>query len=683
MFTKAKRIWLRGLTEEMNVQARFVAKLPKAADAKLYMTGATFYKVYLDGKIIHHGPAPTATGYARIDVIDLPALSVKGVTLSVEVAGYACNSYATVKQKSYLIAEVRSGDDVIAATGADFEAFRVLAREQKCIKYSHQRHFTEVWDLDRRDEKCEIEILDDTIEYLPRRAPLPTIEEEVPSGALCIGKFTVADRYNKDNLDTISYNLNTNIATYSFDEVEKLPFTDFQNLDYEFKKEPCETPERLSSGEFALFECERNSSGLVHLEFIAEEGTRILIAFDEWIEDGKFPFALKVANVIELCGSGDVSFENFDIYGYKYYSVFVLSGSVDLKRVCKMNIRHSPKNIAPLNTDDRELLDIYDAALESYRCNSLGIFMDCPTRERAGWLCDSLFIARASYAITGSTDIEEDFLENYVNHKCKTIPEGMIPMCYPSEHASGRFIPQWSMWFILQVEEYVKRKPDADLSKFKDTIYGLLNYFAKFENEYSLLEDLESWNFVEWSQANKWCDGVNFPTNMLYAKTLITVDKMFSDPALSEKAERIRRNVREMSFDGKFFHDQALRDENGKLAINDNISEVCQYYAFYFDTVDDDEYSELKERMINEFGPDIDNYPNIEKVNAFMGMYLRIELFREWGLSEKLLRDLKDFFLGMARLTGTLWEHKNTRASLNHGFPSYTVPVLRELINKD
>ena len=218
--------------------------------------------------------------------------------------------------------------------------------------------------------------------------------------------------------------------------------------------------------------------------------------------------------------------------------------------------------------------------------------------------------------------------------------------------------------------------------KFKDTVYGILRYFEKFENEYSLLEDLESWNFVEWSAANKWCEGVNFPTNMLYAGALIAVDEMFSDPSLSAKAEIIRSHVREMSFDGNFFHDQALRNEAGKLIINDNISEVCQYYAFYFDTVDDDEYRELKTRMINEFGPGIDNYPNIEKVNAFMGMYLRIELFREWGLSEQLIRELKGFFLPMARLTGTLWEHKTTRASLNHGFPSYTILVLQELINK-
>ena len=134
MFRSAKRIWLDGLSKEMNVQARFTANITVPKGAQLFLTGATFYKVYFDGELIHHGPAPTATGYARVDVIDLPRKG--GVTaLSVEVAGYASNSYAAVNQESYLIAEVRAGDDVIAYTGRDFKAYRVNSRVRKTLRY--------------------------------------------------------------------------------------------------------------------------------------------------------------------------------------------------------------------------------------------------------------------------------------------------------------------------------------------------------------------------------------------------------------------------------------------------------------------------------------------------------------------------------------------------------------------
>ena len=67
--------------------------------------------------------------------------------------------------------------------------------------------------------------------------------------------------------------------------------------------------------------------------------------------------------------------------------------------------------------------------------------------------------------------------------------------------------------------------------------------FEKYENEYSLLEDLPKWNFVEWSKANDWCKGVNFPTNMLYAAALEAVYKLYGDNDLMEKAEKIRNTV--------------------------------------------------------------------------------------------------------------------------------------------
>ena len=682
MFKSAKRIWLKGLSKEMNVQARFTAELSVPSGSKLYMAGATFYKVYFDGKLIHHGPAPTATGYARVDVIALPAKRTSA-NITVEVAGYASNSYAAVNQPSYLIAEIVAGDEILAYTGRDFKAQRVFSRTQKTLRYSRQRHFSEVWDLDVKDEECEIEILDNSITYLERRSPLPSLDIEAPNDAFCKGKFTLpADFDEKVPGEVTSFLSETLVgrSMFPYSEIAKHPQNIIAAADYSIAENKCEYRGSLTAGEFCAFACERNSSGLIHLDYIAPEGARIIITHDEIVDGGRFPNRMKSANVIDVSGSGSISFENFEIYGFKYYAVFVVTGAIELQNVYKINIRHAPKNMPTLNTDDEELLAIYDASLESFRSNSLGIFMDCPTRERAGWLCDSYYISRGAYTLTGNTLVEDDFLENFRLHGCKTIPEGMIPMCYPSEHPSGQFIPQWSLWFILQLPYYKKRNPEADLELFRGTVDGLLGFFAKYENELSLLEDLPAWTFVEWSMANKWCAGVNFPTNMLYAATLCAAADMYGYEELRGKAEKIRERVRELSFDGSFFHDQALRDENGKLVVNDNISETCQYYAFYFGTADDEKYAKLKDTLLTKFGPDVDNYPNIEKSNAFMGILLRMDNLLAWGRQDMVIDQIKGYFLHMARLTGTLWEHKNVAASLNHGFPTFIAGILIEIL---
>jgi alpha-L-rhamnosidase len=397
---------------------------------------------------------------------------------------------------------------------------------------------------------------------------------------------------------------------------------------------------------------------------------------------------MQIANAIDVSGEGNISFENFEIYGFKYYAVFVVSGEIEIKDIYKIKIRHDPENAPELVTDDKELLEIYEASLESYRSNSLGIFTDCPTRERAGWLCDSYYMSRGSYAIMGNTLIEDDFLENFRNHGCKTIPSGMLPMCYPSEHPSGRFIPQWSLWFILELPEYKERNPLADLSLFRDTVDGILKFFEQYENEYYFLEDLPSWNFVEWSKANDWCEGVNFPTNMLYAAALKTAASLYGDGALSERADEIIAEVRRLSLrkepvSGKvFFADRALR-QNGEIVVTDDFTEVCQYYAFYFGAASPETDSELWRTLVEEFGPHRvkeGGYPGVHAANAFTGNYIRLDLLYENGLRDQVLRETDGYYSEMVKQTGTLWENNVSfrNASCNHGFASH---VCRWLLN--
>ena len=43
------------------------------------------------------------------------------------------------------------------------------------------------------------------------------------------------------------------------------------------------------------------------------------------------------------------------------------------------------------------------------------------------------------------------------------------------------------------------------------------------------------------------------------------------------------------------------------------------------------------------------------------------------GYREMLDKNVRDYFLGMAELTGTLWEHDDISASCNHGFASHVL----------
>lgn len=168
----------------------------------------------------------------------------------------------------------------------------------------------------------------------------------------------------------------------------------------------------------------------------------------------------------------------------------------------------------------------------------IGCVYGLPSRERAGWLCDSFFTARVEYVLTGTCTVEKVFLENFLlADQFEHLPEGMLPMCYPADHYDGVFIPNWAMWFVLELEEYLVRSGDTELIiRAKKRVFDLLRYLETFENADGLLERLPSWVFVEWSAANDWVQDVNFPSNMLYARMLQAVARLYQEPGLLKKA---------------------------------------------------------------------------------------------------------------------------------------------------
>lgn len=257
-------------------------------------------------------------------------------------------------------------------------------------------------------------------------------------------------------------------------------------------------------------------------------------------------------------------------------------------------------------------------------------------------------------------------------------------MCYPADHEDTYYIPNWSMWYILELRNYVNRTGDEKMREMsKDKVYGLVQFFEKYYNEDGLLENLESWVFIEWSKCNDddHVKGVNYPSNMLWAAALEAVDELYSDALLAEKAAQMKKTIREQAWNGEFFDDNSDRDENGKLVLQNHLTETCQYYAFYFGVASKETDAELFEKMLTKFGPKRDDtkvYPDVGRSNAIVGNYLRLEILLGLGYYENVLSECRDFFLGMADLTGTLWEHAQLNASLNHGFASMAVVYIDE-----
>ena len=694
MFQQARPIFPAGKSETMNTFAVFRARIPSLVGARLHITAAYFYRVSVNGRFLAFGPARAAKGYAREDVLDLSACHLPGGNVvTVEVAGYYNRSLSTVFQPSYLLAEIEADGAVLAATGRDFEAFLPATKIREVERYSYQRHFSEVWDLtaDPLGKAVPVEEVA-APQVLDRVAPYPHYGDVLLPGASCRGKLVYDETLPVQSNFYSGGGISERWGCFSAEQIVYRPYGWIQSHRQEKTADAVAFPFTLRAGEYAVLDFSRIETGFLHLLASSAEGADLAVGFSEDGAPDRFAYTnIHAHNALEvILPAGETDFLSFEPYTVRYAIVAVKSGSVTLRRFGVKTFEHDTSGVKIPPIADPTLKSIYRAAVRTFAHNAVDIFTDCPSRERAGWLCDSYFTSKVEYALFGSSPVESAFLENYRlfrNDGDQLLPDGAIPMCYPSDledPGKCKFIPQWAMWFLVELEEHLNRRaPGADREAFRPVVEGLLSFFARHENADGLLEKLPSWNFVEWSDANKWTQDVNYPTNFLYAQVLESCYRMFGNVTLHEKAAHVRKVTAEQAFDGRVFLDHAVRDENGVLVRQPHCSEAGQYYAILFGDVDlaDPKYAELRRLVLHVFGPvRKEEIPEIIPINAFIGAYLRLEALLKLKEYDLLLSDISEFFGQMDRDTGTLWEYRERKGSRDHGFASYALVAMTEAL---
>ena len=679
----------------MNVTYAFRLILPKG-QYTITAAASNLFRMLINGELIGYGPLRTAHSYGLLHHYNLPASDTPRC-LVFEVAAYRINSFYTHDDPPYFACEI-SGS--INFTAADFEIFRLTDRIIKVPRYSFQRGFSEAYTLlyDRTDlykgKQCsyphEQAISVEGIIFRETDLPLPRFTTETQTNVIESGDL-ISNPHPYHMRDRSMVNISSQFKGYTIEELEcNLP-DEAAELGY---RKTNAFKGSLTDG-YVLYALNRNRTGFIGLEITANTDCTVFLTFDEilWLEakkDKRFAiyfsenelplsfFRMECCNVVKLnLKPGHYRFMTFEAYTLQYCKLSI-KGSAYVHKLTFTDYENS-EAVATFSCADEQLNAIFNAAVETFRQNAVDILTDCPSRERAGWLCDSYFSARAEWLLTGSNVIEKNLLTAYLHAPdLGQIPSAMFPMCYPADHPDGVYIPNWAMFLLLELEEYLNRTNDRQLiDDFRQKIYSLIDYFELYINEYGLLENLDGWVFVEWSQANNFTNGINFPSNMLYARALQAAAELYGDKRLLIRAQAIRKSIRKFSFNGEFFEDNCIR-ENGRIVRLGNITETCQYYAFYLGIADKKNYSKLYHTLIKEFGykRSTDVYPHVFPSNAFIGNFMRLDWLIREGEYMRALDECRSYFYRMAVRTGTLWENNDPLASCNHGFASYAAMLL-------
>lgn len=695
-FLSARPVWPAGREREKNLFVGFRAEfdLPDGCAAVLRLTASSIYRAFLNGRFLGYGPARGPHGFYRVDEWNLEEHAKQGSnTITIEVAGYNVNSYYLLDQPAFLQAEVVCQGRTLASTagapGHAFVASILKDRVQRVQRYSFQRPFIEVYRLapgDRYRERTECAAAGEK-KLLPRRVPYPDFLLRAPLRHLAQGTVKTGVEPAKLWKDRSLVDIGPKLGGFKEEELELVPSIDLQKIvtgDVVWREAPAAPADILQLGPdtFHLLDFGTNLTGFLGARVTVAKPARLYLTFDEILTNQDVDFKrLGCVNALTFdLAPGTYEVESFEPYTLRYLKAIVTRGECRIERVYLREYANPAVWKAHFASSDAGLNRLFEAGRETFRQNAVDVFTDCPHRERAGWLCDSFFTARTAHDLAGDTLLENAFFENYLlPESFPHMPAGMLPMCYPADHNDGIFIPNWALFFVLQLEEYLRRSGDRDLvDALRPKVMRLFEYFQPFRNADGLLEKLESWVFIEWSDANKFVQDVNFPSNMLYAAALAAAGRMYSIPTLLAQADEVRNVIRRQSFDGEFFADNAVRS-NGALQVTRNRTEVCQYFAFFFEVAAPRTHEALWRTLQQKFGParrEKKLYPEIHAANAFIGNVLRLELLSRYGYERQAIEESRAYWLYMAERTGTLWENIDLSASANHGFASHVVHML-------
>jgi hypothetical protein len=172
-----------------------VAQVRKGGCIELSITADALYQVWINGRMLGHGPAKSAKGTRGVDVYDLAAQVASGLNrLDVLVLNLGAGTMCYCMGKPGLRFEVRLDEEVLAASGP-----QTLMRASR----SHQRPTVRRWmlpcieDVDAAapsDAWVPASVVERALALYPRRVPLPAREP------LTIRRIVAADHVKLPNV---------------------------------------------------------------------------------------------------------------------------------------------------------------------------------------------------------------------------------------------------------------------------------------------------------------------------------------------------------------------------------------------------------------------------------------------------------------------------------------------------
>ena len=673
------------------------------------------YRLYINNEIIMHGPARTAHGYCRVDEMDITEHLIDGINhIAVEVVEYGnrCEGYNRYSNDSTLedglfIAEIDADGQILTATGRDeWMVCPILARHPQSERISHSRECIEIYTIQDDyylwrlglGEYVPAAPLEKEPVYLTHEALKSTLEEHRAQNLLDYGACRLDETME---ISTLFYEANSPyyaaLPEHPTADCRRTVEAEDGSVRAEYGDEGLTLIPAYTDDHYALWDLGESFVGFIRLSITCEQAGVVDIVHSELLDtDGTIPYYHNIVTRLHV-PAGITEFVTMEPALARYFMIYFRGvGTVTVHDLSILDDAYPDERRTSFLCSDENVNRLYGAAKKTLLLNTRDIFMDCPERERGGWLCDSLWTARASALMLSDPRVEREFLENFLLTPANGMFHAFFPEVYPALKPSYKDmtgITTWSFWLMCEVCEYIRRTGDVDFRReHKARISAFVKGTKDFIGKSGLLENLP-WLFIDWSMSNygEYQQPVSTPANALYAYMLTELGKTFGRPEWIKEGKRVRELLRQAVLAGKrpdqltLIPDSFDVSEKGTLHSKGRYSEAAMYTALWSGLFTVEEAPKLAKAVRDKMGPApvFAKDPTVGTSQLFIGLCIRLDMLCRLGYYDKMYEDLRAIFDPQLKEgPGTLWENEAIDTSSRcHGFTAHAgVHLLRDVV---
>lgn len=685
-----KPIFIKNLKSAPNIHCGFrqdftLNALPKSLE--IHLGARTFYRLFINGEFVCHGNARAGFDHVRIDKIDiLDKAQIGENKIAVEVASYGnYRNYSNdcTCEDGVLLVDLFRDEKLILESDESFKAILLKQRKTNVDNYSHCREISELYYLDREYFTWTVNDVNEAVEVLPACPQLIERGMDYPEYNLH-NNFEILEFGSLIKVSDKNH-LHFYEKLESIEKITERPSSDCENekeipFTGEFlrtKKSTTITQGENTTGSYLIFDAKKLMTGFKGIKVFCEGDAVIDFIHTERIEkDGHLSAVPSQNTALRLhLTKGEWKFLSFEPYTMRYFKLVIRSSKpVVINNVFVVDYIFPDYKMGSFLTSDERINRVFEAAKLTLNLNTLDIFMDCPDRERGGWLCDSFWSGRAQKMMFGDNTVEKAMLENFLHHPKEEQLVGLLPAVYPGFSANnkeGKTINTWTFWLLLEVFDYVKRSGDKEmLVKFEDNVTRLIEGILTYKNKYDLLESIPGFTFIDWGLANnaQFNSPISTPCNMLFAKVLKDAGEMYKNDDWLKNSRLIVEAVKKYAISNDGVNDSLnAPSETQPPTQKDLYSEAAHYTSFWTNLLD---VPDIKEKIIlrennmagTKFAP----------ANMFIGYCIRHDLLSNEKEIDLLVKESVELYTKMIdQGPGTLWETFDGKSSRCHGFASH------------